>query len=217
MHYHLEVIMPPTDDVKAALEEILHPFNENGDKDDEDRSGHPFWDWWQIGGRWSGQKLLHAFGEPRIQAFRELLADRHITVSGIQAGKPNLSPAHQVELVNRLWRDHFPESPVKECPLFADYTGHDGDTMPLGQVALDFSCHHVIIAGAGYQEGTLTAQEMVIEKIWNGVSYQPTTWDGTLGAALDFASAKMVNYKEEYRASRTPQPDWLVVTVDYHS
>ncbi len=34
-----------------AIETILAPYNENG-KDYDDNSG--WWDWWQIGGRWTG-------------------------------------------------------------------------------------------------------------------------------------------------------------------
>jgi hypothetical protein len=29
MHYHLEIVMPPTADVDAAVTQILAPFNEN--------------------------------------------------------------------------------------------------------------------------------------------------------------------------------------------
>jgi hypothetical protein len=106
---------------------------------------------------------------------------------------------------------------MAECPLFANYKGHECDTMPLAQVPGDFACHHLIIAGPRWKDGTTEAQAMLMEKIWNGVSYQDTTWDGTFAAALEIHSKKLENYKEEYRATHTPQPDWLVVTVDYHS
>jgi hypothetical protein len=35
MHYHLEVILPPTDDVQAAITQIMAPFDENRDRDDD--------------------------------------------------------------------------------------------------------------------------------------------------------------------------------------
>lgn len=57
MHYCLELIMPPTDDVKAAVEQILAPFRE--ENTDPDASRQPFWDWYIVGGRWSGHKLKH--------------------------------------------------------------------------------------------------------------------------------------------------------------
>lgn len=51
MHYHLEVVMPPTDDVAAALRQIL------GEPDWYDpESPHQFFDYYLIGGDWSGVK-----------------------------------------------------------------------------------------------------------------------------------------------------------------
>lgn len=51
MHFHLEVIMPPTTNVEGALEKIMAQFDENN----EDAS-HAFWDWYVIGGRFFWRK-----------------------------------------------------------------------------------------------------------------------------------------------------------------
>ena len=47
MHYFAVAIVPPTDDVDAAVGEVMRPDNEEVNDD-----GH--WDWWVIGGRWTG-------------------------------------------------------------------------------------------------------------------------------------------------------------------
>lgn len=217
MHYHLEIIMPPTDDIEAAVKEILAPFDENLDHADENRNGYPFWNYWKIGGRWSAAKLIHSLGQKRIDAFQEGLSERHVTASGVQFGKPTLSPADQIELVDRLWQEAFPESGLRQCPLFDHYKGQETDIMRLGSVAHDLECSHLIVAGPGWQEGTLAACTMLQQRTWNGVTSQETTWDGTLGAALATHAEKCAHYREEWRAKHEPQPEWLVVTVDYHS
>ena len=61
MHYHLEVIMPPTADISTALDDILKPFDESCE--DEDLKSVTFWDWYVIGGRWAGKKESCRFEE----------------------------------------------------------------------------------------------------------------------------------------------------------
>lgn len=36
MHYHLEIIMPPTEDIEGAVAQILKQFNEQPKETDED-------------------------------------------------------------------------------------------------------------------------------------------------------------------------------------
>jgi hypothetical protein len=218
MHYHLEIITPPNEDVKTVVEKILAPFDENGDKKEEDYSAkHAFWDWWQVGGRYSGNKLLARLGEDRIASFRKLLHDQHITVSDFRAGKPTLSPADQAETVNMLWRDAFPDWPSVACPLFDNYKSDTGDVMKLEEVSEGLACSHVIVAGPNYSGENIEAKFMIQESIWNGVTHCKTAWDGTLAAAIGMALDRIKDYKPEYAARLTPQADWLVVTVDYHS
>lgn len=44
MHYSNLVVIEKTDNIKAAVEQAMGPHEENGG----------FWDWYQIGGRWTG-------------------------------------------------------------------------------------------------------------------------------------------------------------------
>jgi hypothetical protein len=217
MHYHMEIIMPPTDDVEEAVRQVMHQFDENLNTDDETKSTRPFWDWWVIGGRWSGHKIGIILGEERIAAFHAVLADRKVTVSGVRAGKPTLQPPEQAELVNRLWNEHFPDAPVRECPLFDNYSGNWGDVLPLAETPQTMTCYHLIIAGPSYEGDELQARYMLQDSIWNGVTYQPTAWDGTIVAGVADFVERHRDYKEKWRAAHIPQVDWLVVTVDYHS
>lgn len=54
-HYFVGVVIPKSTefaDLEATLEPILAPFEESYDEDTERH--HGFWDWWSIGGRWTG-------------------------------------------------------------------------------------------------------------------------------------------------------------------
>lgn len=217
MHHHLEIILPPTDNVEAAIAEILAPFCENQSDANEDRNSNQFWDWYVIGGRWAGNKLLQTIGKDKIAAFYEVLHAERVTVSGLQAGKPTLSPPGQEEKVDRLWNKSFPNLPIKCCPLFDNYKENYWDIASFSDLSGDISCSHLIIAGLDWKKEKLEATFALQERIWNGTNFQEITWDGTLGAALALHEKSLKNYKEEYANERRPKADWLVVTVDYHS
>lgn len=48
MHYHAEVWVPTLENLQEQIEEILAPYSEHGNNEEA------FFDWWQIGGRWTG-------------------------------------------------------------------------------------------------------------------------------------------------------------------
>lgn len=218
MHYHLEIVMPPTDNVEAALAQILDPFYEGLDRDDENANGHPFWDSWDIGGRWSGAKVQAMFSAERIQAFNAALTEAKVTVSGVVFGKEEIRPASQIPSVDALWCEHFPESPIKVCPMFKHYKGEIGDVMRLAEVPDGLMASRVIVARHHYKDdGRIEAGYMVEDSFWNGVCHTKSFWNGKFFDAMKDCAENMERCHEEYRAKNTPQPDWLVVTIDYHS
>lgn len=217
MHYHLEIVMPPTDNVEAALAQILDPFYKGLDRDDKNANGHPFWDFWDIGGRWSGAKVQAMFSEERMQAFNAALSAAKVTVSGLVFGKEELSPSDQIPAVDALWCQHFPESPVKQCPLFQHYTGNVGDVMRFAEIPVGLTAHHVIVAGPHYKGEKLEAAYMIQDEMWNGVTHVKSDWDGKVRSAIEKHLERIKSYRPDYIEKVTPQPDWLVVTIDYHS
>ena len=213
MHYHLEIVMPPCADVDAAVQSILAPFDENY----QSASQAPFWDWWQIGGRYSNDKVLSTISHERLDVFKTDLGKRGFTVHAVQFGKQELSPASQAAEVDALWRAAFPESALEQCPLFA----HSGklnasDVWPLANVSSALCADRCIIAVKN-QEGHYEAQYMLSTEVWNGLNYQTTGWDGNVLDAINENNKHAEMWKPEYRIGKIPQPDWLVVTVDYHS
>lgn len=213
MHYHCEIVIPPTDDVKTAVAQIMGPF-------DESASSYRFWDWYVIGGRWAGAKMEAAIGQDRIEAFRAELRRLNITISGIQVGKPELNPVSQIETVDALWAQWFPEH-AGPCPLFAHSNNNrhtlPGDISPLASCPLSLTASRVIVAARTHDDKDFRADWMTQEEVFNGVNYERTTWDKTLGGALNLYSGRIARYSDEARIKYAPRPDWLIVTVDYHS
>lgn len=212
MHYHLEIIMPPTNDVEGAINKIMAPFYE-GSED----TIHKFWDWYQIGGRYSGEKITQSLNKATLDLFYEWCSEQKIIVHGVRAGKQEIAPATQIEKVDSKWNEMFPtpNGEIVPCPLF-QHAGPrlNGDILPLSQ-SKHAEALSVIIASTPHKELEVTL--LLHKEIWNGVTHQTTDWDGTIASALELQERKLVNYKDEYREAVTPKDDWMVVTVDYHS
>ncbi len=224
-HYRCEIIMPPTDDVAGAVESILARFSENGDGGEDGYLRHAFWDWYVIGGRYSGQKLVDQIDPAKLDEFYKWMTDEKITVHGIQFGKQDIHPAEQIPKVDAKWREMFPATAAKipVCPLFR-HAGPElaGDVLPLSESS-HATCCTLIIAGPDYDDktkdwtGDLTASFLLQKSIWNGVTHQDTAWDGRLVSAVELYEKKLQVCAEKYQERHRLSNSWLVVTVDYHS
>lgn len=213
MHYHLEIIMPPTENVKETIEEILAPFDENSE-DQEVRSSHAFWDWWVIGGRYSGQHIVGRYDSDKMDSFYADLKKHKVTVSGFVFGKEELSPASQIPLVDDLWQTHFDDN--GPCPLFKhyndQYADNYGDICQVQNMPEYLSCGRIIITGADFKP-----EFMIQTEFWNGVTWMDTNWDGSVKSAVEMYSKKQETMNKEWAKKNSIQPNWLLVTVDYHS
>lgn len=227
MHYLLEIILPnDTKDIKNAVEQIMNPFSENRE-DDENHSGYSFWDWYVIGGRWAGQKLISTFDKEKVDKFYRLLNQHGITVSSITCGKQEIKPEDQIPFVDDLWNELFPENDGRPCPIFNhsnnQYDKYGiicGDIMPVKE-CLDFDCGHVIIASLhdynGKYPSEFVADYMVKDSIWNGVIHQNTDFKGCVGEAIRMFKDHIKNYNPDYIKKFENIENWLSITIDYHS
>ncbi len=218
-HYHLEILFPPNAEIESAVAEVLAPFDENSEE-----SYLPFWDFYVIGGRWAGAKQLAMFGEEKVSAFRQELFDRNVTVSIFQAGKQSLEPSSQIPMVDKLWKQYFPNYRGKHCPLFKhsnDQYSSDSlisdDIADFADVPPSLSCERLIIAGRNYGDTKWEAEQMLVKSFYNGCTHQDTTWSGLFGDAVAYFAKALANYAPDYRKALTPVAGWQVVTVDYHS
>lgn len=219
MHYHLEIVLPPTDNVEGAIAEIMAPFCEVGEDDEYNARG--FWDWYVIGGRWGGAHLKAGLDPEKLDQFFNDLEDREVTQSPVVCGKPELKPASQIPMVDGLWREYFPDHELKQCPFFSHFNNQYCDSCidadPYGDISPELTASHLIIAGRNYDDTTWEAKHMLEAEIWNGVTHQETTWDGNVKTGVQMCMDRMTHYRDEYREANTVRDDWLVVTVDYHS
>jgi hypothetical protein len=219
MHYHAEIILPPTDEVEKAIEEIMTPYSEH--EEDNEYYAQAFWDFYIIGGRWAGAHLQSLVDPNKLQKFYDELDKRNVTVSGLQCGKQELQPADQIPMVDELWCEMFPESELKACPLFKHFNNQyvhnclDVDTFD--KITEHLIACRVIVAGLDYKEEKYEAKFMMVDEVWTGCNYIETTWDGKVLSAVEMHHNKMKNYKPEYREKHTVGDDWLVATIDYHS
>jgi len=230
MHCHCEIVIPPLHSreldeeyITAAVSAVMSPFDEN--RDDEDSRGIAFWDWYVIGGRWAGAKLMERLGKDRIDAFYEWLRNEGITVYALNMGKEELSPAKQIPMVDDKWTEMFPEA-AGPCPIFRHSNDQyreflSGDIATIADTPRTLKCARVIFAGHGFTEnewgGALEPKFMLSESVWNGYNYMPISWDGTFGAALNDYLKTLDVMAPEYVQAMTPTENWIVVTVDYHS
>lgn len=228
-HYHLEIVMPPTDNVQAAVAKILEPFNEN-----QEDSKHTFFDWWVLGGRFAGRKSMSRYDQANLDEFHAWLQSENVTVSGITAGKQEISPADQIPKIDAKWNEMFPREDGSQvaCPLFkhsndqyANEVGSllDGDVARFSSDWNSLKSSRVIFSAPSYnaqsneRTGPLEAVFMVEDSYWNGVSWIDTAWDGTFGAAVKMHMERIGNMSDSFRKATAPKDDWLVVTVDYHN
>jgi len=203
MHYRMEILMPPTQDVEAKLQEVLKDFSENNEE-----SRNAFYDYFIIGGRWSGKHNMDGFGQDKLDRFYAELTENKVTVSSIQFGKQKLSPSSQIPFVQEIWNKYFPG----ECPVFDHYTG-GGDIITWKEAQTkDITCLRFLVTNKDFEP-----EYMTMDSAWNGVSWIETKWDKTVKGAFQEYTEKMSRYKEEYRIENEPKDDWLLVTVDYHS
>lgn len=209
MHEHLEIILPPPHDwqasgaVKKDVEDIMKSFQR-----DEDDGG--WWDYFMIGGRWAGQHVLSRIEPAVIQSFRERLAAEKITVSGVQFGKPDLSPASQIPRVDSLWRKMVPGG-GDQCVLFG-HAAPEGDVCTVGKLGPHLNCDRLILCTRS-SSGMPKPHRMAVASFWNGIEHQETDFNGNVAAFIEAQSARDASaYPEPLQIG----PEWIAVTVDYH-
>lgn len=207
MHYICEIIMPPTDNVEAAVTKAMEDFREGGED-----SYKPFWDFWVIGGRFSGHKLEAKYPEDQLSAFYDKLREAQVQVKGVICGKQELAPEF-IEFVDKTWAETVPGF-GKVCPLFNRYNDQYQnstrypDISLLEETPLNSTACRVIIVDHNFKPVF-----MLEDEFYNGVNFVKTAWDGTVGGAIDM-------FRQHYSFKNHEDlitDDSLVVTVDYHS
>jgi hypothetical protein len=204
MHFLTIVVLPPghTDDIEESVTKMLAPFDENLDiesyvEDGETywRNPQSFWDWWSIGGRWSGH-LSESYDpqkDPRNWERCDLCdGTGERAASGLRDGEPwcNACTGSLEDTGRKGWRVMWPTQWVSDTGNVARL----GDVRPL-------------------LEGSGRPHHLVHEGVTSSERYNPD------GEGYDGGpNSKFVNTSDDViEAVAKLSDDCTVVVVDVHS
>jgi hypothetical protein len=154
MHYHFEVHIPEPDDgkepttdyIEEAVEAALAPHGDGR-----------LWDWYQIGGRWTGEKdgykpeddpanvescdLCGGTGFRRDEIGEKVRAETpSYTCNGCGTADWKVTPP--------TWT-HGPHGPGKRVKWATDWKMRAGDVVPVSEISDELNCHTLIVDGYG--------------------------------------------------------------------
>ena len=101
------------------------------------------------------------------------------------------------------------------CFIFSHGENNE-DVCEISELPEDFTACRVIIA-APDMDSIIKAKFMLAEDYWNGCNFTKTNWDKTVQQALDRYKERNAGCAQDYKDRVEVQPDWICVTVDYHS
>lgn len=215
MHYHLELWLPSNENVEAQVADILTPYREDNEESDIP-SNERFWDWYQIGGRWTS---IH---NPEYDPEKD---ERNWEFCTLCNGSGMRTWTHHNEIArNSLFNETSDVKiepfekliPCNACTTGADHTpvipskpgwkvkwptawaDVEYDIMEVEKVPDDLNAFGVMVNG---QLGDAYYDQLFVKHIWNGSEIVETDFDGNVKAAL----------------SKLGITTGYLVTIDYHS
>lgn len=153
MHFYAIAVVTADqgDDVEAAIEKLLAPYS-------EESSDGGWWDWWQIGGRWTGK--LSGY-DPRDDP-------QNIETCRICGGTGQRSDEAQGVPCNGC------EGSGRRVKWATDFASHDGDVQRVDDI-LERGVPYTLVTpdGAWHKER------------WDGSDFTPDPqWEATFGREL---------------------------------
>lgn len=188
MHYHAEVWVPSLNGLDQQLQFIMEPYRE-GDTDGG------FWDWYQIGGRYTGTHDSNydpAKDPANIETCRQCEGTGFRSDSlGIQqrADTPSYTCNGCGEFKDGKWQ-HGPYGPGKSLKWPTEWRRVKSDVIPVSAVSEALTAFTLIVAG-----------EVLTQEKWDGHEWAKTDFPGLVKPQLEKRGVK----------------DGYLVTVDYHS
>lgn len=195
MHFHAEIWIPNVADVAEQIKKAMAPHEEEYSEDTDSFSG--FWDWYQIGGRWTG--VHNPDYEPEQDPQNIEKCDLcHGT--GFRADEVGASArAKQPEYTcngcgtfdeeTRKWT-HGPHGPGRRVKWPTQWASCKFDLMPVSDIRNDLTAYTLLVNG-----------DVFHQEQWDGEKLNKTDYDGKVAPKL--ADLGITN--------------GYLVTVDYHS
>lgn len=203
MHYHAEIYLESLDNLNEQLEKIMKPYNENLEVEkvtNEDGYTYwdnpkSFWDWWQIGGRWTG---IHDDYDPEkdpenievcyICGGTGKRMDKLGVIERIKNPSYTCNGCGHYVLETETWA-HGEYGPGKCLKWPTNWKQYKGDIIPVSKIKKDLECYTLIVKENVYHK-----------KEWNGEDFIKTDFDGNVSKRLN-----ELGIKEGY-----------LITIDYH-
>lgn len=162
MHYHAEIVIAEEGDVEELVREAMAPFREDDDYDKPNR----LWDWYQIGGRYTGS---HDDYDPAKDP-RNIIT----CIQCVGTGKRD----------DRLGREARARDPSYTCngcqgkgthvAWPTQWVKHGGDIASANDVSEDLKCYTLILPDG----------EVLVQERWTGETWDKTGFDGRVAPAL---------------------------------
>ncbi len=202
MHYHAEIVLTTQeerDEYVKAVGEIMEPFNEEG-------SIQGFWDWYQIGGRWTGahDPAYSPDNDARNSQRCDLcngtgFRNDSVGKAGRAADKSyTCNGCGEYDRENGKWK-HGPLGPGVRVKWPTQWALFDGDVMSIAEArekCPDLSSATLIVP----PDKVCPTHYAYQQESWNGKAFVKTEFGGNVFEMLDKLGIK---------------EGWLV-TVDYH-
>lgn len=168
MHYHAEVWIPKDGDPKLVEQQVsiaMAPYNEEID-DTEHRTKH-LWDWWQIGGRWTGaHDKFNPEDDPANTERCDLCNGTGLRMDAVGVQARRQDPKYTCNGCNgKGERVKWP----------TEWATHGADILHVSEVPPDLNCHTLLLAET----------EPIVRDKWDGHAIVKTDFDGKVKAELE--------------------------------
>jgi hypothetical protein len=166
MHFHCEIYLKEKpairEELETKIEEIMAPFQEAYIEETDSHAG--FWDWWQVGGRWSG---IHTDYDPDEDP-------RNIDTCSLCNGT-----GLRNDTLGKKARKKDPSYTCNGCsgkgkrPLWPSLrVPYEGDIMSVNDIRPDLDCYTLIVSGVVYHTDKWTGKEFIKTEFDGNVSKQ---------------------------------------------
>jgi hypothetical protein len=152
MHYHSEIWIEKNKDIDATIADIMAPYDENNPT----KGKKPFWDWFQIGGRWTGE---HDGYNPR-EDIRNLEVCKYCNATG-----------KRTDLGSKPVKCNACEG--KRVMVKLKLARYKGDIVPVEKISDKLDCYTLIVRG-----------KPIHRERWNGKDWVKTKFDGNVKKQL---------------------------------
>lgn len=152
-HYLAIVVVPEHDgDVEAAVEKILAPYS-------EEIAEGGFWDWWQIGGRWTGEWSDYDPADDPANIEDCNLCD--------STGKRDDKLGRDFRAANPEYTCNGCDGKGRRLKWPTQWAKHPGDMLPVSLVLRSERFPYTVVTPAGaFHKETWTGKDFVQDPAW---------------------------------------------------